>query len=178
MTNKHTTEVETKGLISLKTYNELRNVFLDHPEVGLKATFRDKMDFFWDVGSDTVEAFVRCRYDENGKKPTWLIKIQEGTFNKRTEIDLPIGKASHMSRHHDYAITGSGTIWTHNKTGCTISLYYVNELKQHFIEIESDMRQMNHVYHCERSLDMGRFPVEDSQKSLFAMIKEKSLTKR
>ena len=178
MTNKHTTEVETKGLISKKDYADIDALLVDHPEVKLKLRFGLKTDLFWDVGTDTVEAFVRCRFDEDHKNPGWLIKVQEGGFNKRIEINLPIGSPSHMSRSHDYDITGDGSVWYHAPTKCVISLYYVVELKQHFIEIESDERNMDHVFHCERALDIGRFDVQDVQTSLFSMIKAKKLTKR
>tara|TARA_R110002126_G_scaffold42101_1_gene121996 strand:+ start:16841 stop:17377 length:537 start_codon:yes stop_codon:yes gene_type:complete len=178
MTNKHTTEVETKALVSKKTYDQIIDVLLDHPDVSKRLEFGDKTDLFWDVGNDTVEAFVRCRYDEFGKNPGWLIKVQEGGFNKRIEINLPLGKASHMARQHDYAITGYGSVWDHKPTDCVVSLYYVHELKQHFIEIESNARNLDAVYHCERVLDLGRFDMVDTSGSLFSMVKAKNSTKR
>ena len=178
MTNKHTTEVECKGLISKKTNDDLDLMLTNHPDIELKVRFGEKIDLFWDVGSETVEAFVRCRFDEGRKNPGWLIKVQEGGFNKRTEIDLPIGRASDMTRHHDYEITGWGSIWKHAPTKCTLSLYYVVELKQYFLEIESDERTMDAVYHCEKALAIKNFPVEDTQNSLFSMIKAKTLLKR
>ena len=178
MTNRHTTEVEIKALISKKTYGDMIKELVLHPSVRPRLSFGDKTDLFWDVGNDDVEAFIRCRYDEAGRNPGWLIKVQEGSFNTRIEIDLPLGKASHMSRHHDYSISGYGSVWDHPSTDCVISLYYVYELKQHFIEIESNRRTLDDVFQCERILDLGRFDMKDTSGSLFSMIKAKNSTKR
>lgn len=120
-------------------------------------------DRFWDISSDSMEAFIRDRWGD------YELKIQTGDVQDRIEIPLP---QLLVGREPDYFVGKKYSLWFYPEYECVISVYHVRELDQWFAEIES---QRNNIFDIEEIIkEFGLEHLKVVNKSLFAMVKEQS----